>query len=1134
MKKCIFFVLLVLFLVLIARTSSDTYNIPNYDSRVRDWIVENPLDFSNTIQMNSGASSSKTTLDSSLAVIVNGDSVLIRTRFNDEYDLLQHIEVFSETEIGDNHPFEWKYSWLIPKTNSNNSIASIYSGYKVIHQMGDDACPRRYNSSLMGGNHGLDAMQIVKSESHNRSSDDIGVEWCDYQGTKKFYIVHIPNDDSLWILPENKGTKNKWNFYYTVSSVDTLYNYAHTDSIVIQNAFSGQMEPVIRDQNKKLFYYNISGDSTEIVYKNFNVYYGSEVKIFESYNIANPDSSLKYITENAGNWTSQPDLNSGEPELNYINTFKFDKWGGCVIDGYTKNYNDIYEYGYGFIQSASLRKDNFNNIFYYMPNVTAITDTSSRTWALDTLENFENGPSSDLYFTSSYWTENDSLPYRMIQFLGNGRDTLSVGYQMAYDTKYGDAKNSIRSDNATVPWRIASTKKSYPNIIDSKVGTTTGNTELNVRSFRGYFDPKKYSNNASCVQFFKTGEGKYKLFLDYHKSVELDCISLPEELHGMKIEPQDCHSNLQLRSDYVSEYGIYVRVVNDYGYGVFELEAYEPKTIYVTLVEDLNNDPYYSNINASLIYNQLWKAILDANDGDIVLVDGGIYTDYYPEYLSDKHWCGIKFDNKYNITVRRDPNSTNNNIASVLDCSGLDSNSVRYGVLIRSSSSIHIDGLEIKNVQQSWDTNSQSALPAGGIVVLDDSNQIPSTNLIFENLNIHNIGGSGLVMIGDCSNTSIINCDSHDNCDSLSEDRGDDADGFGYSTGIGEGVIFIGCRSWRNSDDGFDLWGTEVPVVIDSCWAFNNGYDPENDPETFYGNGVGFKLGFNRSGNATHTVQNCSAVNNQTNGFDSNGSTSVMKLYNNTSYNNNRKNGNTYNFREDSIAAENIIKNNISYGDFTPLNNLYSTGSNNSWNLSVNVNDSDFVSLDSLHMDDDRDSNGNLPVNDFLKLHYSSDLIDKGVDVGLPYFGSAPDLGCFESDYYIHFEGDTLVIHEDSTYVIDEGYTFDVDDELVIKMMDNSIISIGNYSYLVFQSGSELIIDGVATITGDLSMDESVYVNINDNSRLVIETDKVILPGTRIQLGENSKFDIIGQEPVKKKLENSMFKKYIKQTNINK
>ena len=48
-------------------------------------------------------------------------------------------------------------------------------------------------------------------------------------------------------------------------------------------------------------------------------------------------------------------------------------------------------------------------------------------------------------------------------------------------------------------------------------------------------------------------------------------------------------------------------------------------------------------------------------------------------------------------------------------------------------------------------------------------------------------------------------------------------------------------------------------------------------------------------------------------------------------------------------------------------------------------------------VDGPRLADGSLPDLDFLKLSPDSDLIDAGVNVGLPYNGSAPDLGAFES-----------------------------------------------------------------------------------------------------------------------------------------
>ncbi|HPM03265.1 MAG TPA: hypothetical protein PK816_14005, partial [Candidatus Cloacimonadota bacterium] len=57
----------------------------------------------------------------------------------------------------------------------------------------------------------------------------------------------------------------------------------------------------------------------------------------------------------------------------------------------------------------------------------------------------------------------------------------------------------------------------------------------------------------------------------------------------------------------------------------------------------------------------------------------------------------------------------------------------------------------------------------------------------------------------------------------------------------------------------------------------------------------------------------------------------------------------------------------------------------------------DFVSISTVGMDGERNEDGSLPYLPFLRLHESSDLIDRGTDVGYSFNGSAPDLGAYES-----------------------------------------------------------------------------------------------------------------------------------------
>ena len=69
---------------------------------------------------------------------------------------------------------------------------------------------------------------------------------------------------------------------------------------------------------------------------------------------------------------------------------------------------------------------------------------------------------------------------------------------------------------------------------------------------------------------------------------------------------------------------------------------------------------------------------------------------------------------------------------------------------------------------------------------------------------------------------------------------------------------------------------------------------------------------------------------------------------------------------------------------------------NNSWDLSIAADYTDFISTSETDALAPRQADGSLPDNGFARLKPGSALIDKGVDVGITYFGSAPDLGAYE------------------------------------------------------------------------------------------------------------------------------------------
>jgi hypothetical protein len=270
----------------------------------------------------------------------------------------------------------------------------------------------------------------------------------------------------------------------------------------------------------------------------------------------------------------------------------------------------------------------------------------------------------------------------------------------------------------------------------------------------------------------------------------------------------------------------------------------------------------------------------------------------------------------------------------------------------------------------------------------------------------------------------VLNCDSYLNYDP--QNHGGNADGFGAkgptscTTCLGPGNVFRGCRSWYNSDDGFDLWWAHNAVRIENCWAWRNGNNIWGDPGPWAGNGVGIKLG---QGPGAHKIIHCMSYYNRLSGFDlnrSNGDTEVngVYVYNCTGVNN-QDNGNLNNFKflnhTPPTGAVHTLRNNLSYLGSTNIGSQIDD-ENNSWN-GFTVTGADFASLDpnftaitnpntytnanSVGIDQPRGPDGELPKLKFLRLANTSSLIDAGIDVNVPFYGDAPDLGAFE-----HIDGD--------------------------------------------------------------------------------------------------------------------------------
>jgi hypothetical protein len=220
---------------------------------------------------------------------------------------------------------------------------------------------------------------------------------------------------------------------------------------------------------------------------------------------------------------------------------------------------------------------------------------------------------------------------------------------------------------------------------------------------------------------------------------------------------------------------------------------------------------------------------------------------------------------------------------------------------------------------------------------------------------------------------SCIRCDSYNNIGVKGISIGN-IDGFGAH---GDGVTFKECRSWNNSDDGYDCINSKGANTFDSCWAFNMNAGGDSN---------GFKVGgWGKTAidfvPPVHTVKNCLSVNNGAHGFYANHQPGQAATWtNNTGYGNKKENFvmlecASISNPTDIPGTKEILHYNLSYKDnsLDEANLPAENNTNNSWNeADKSISANDFQSIDASQLTKERGQNGELPEITFMKLNNSS------------------------------------------------------------------------------------------------------------------------------------------------------------------
>ncbi len=410
------------------------------------------------------------------------------------------------------------------------------------------------------------------------------------------------------------------------------------------------------------------------------------------------------------------------------------------------------------------------------------------------------------------------------------------------------------------------------------------------------------------------------------------------------------------------------------------------------------NDATGDGSKANPFYS-LQKAVDLINAGDTIYMAGGVYS-YSARVNINKGGTAAEM-----ITLRSAPGEH-----AILDFSSMADDDANQGIRL-TGSYWHFYGFDIKGAGDNGLLIERNKPIGGTYVDIKDKNEDGHDNLI-ELCNFYENRDAGLQLKNLAAYNRIINCDSYYNRDATDGD----ADGFAPKLTVGTGNYFYGCRSWQNSDDGWDLYlkckedgfPQDMVTTMENCWTFMNGF--YKDGTAGKGNGNGFKLGGSSGKDQSHNsiLIRCLSFDNLQKGFDQNSNAGNMTLVNCTGF---AKpyldNSSHYTFRIDGTSLPSgkqlVATNCVSIGDgvtdrkkslWAPCEMLGGVITTSDWVTA----EADYVAIDTTGVRGPRKADGSLPDINFMYIKAgNTKLIDKGTLVnGVKFVGTAPDLGAFE------------------------------------------------------------------------------------------------------------------------------------------
>lgn len=480
----------------------------------------------------------------SMRVVVDDDTIYIRTPWSTSYDLLQTFD----TDYYTNNMATYTDAYLIAKSTSDRDIATAAVAVQIAtDSMPDDVCPLVFNGTYIGGNHGANVVVNASVTSHGKTDVDVGSEWTD-TNNKKWYILKIVDSGHLWLLSENQATWPTWTFLSSVGGNALTHSAGatHTGSITVSSSALTQLLPITRGHVKTVLAEGTTALTDGVVYA------CDSLEVRHIYEITDVQAILSYVIANRGtdpapDWTNASVASAVTVDV----TYTFNRNGSCTTDNTVTFNQTVAAADLRIIQAAPATLPSGGSLWEYLPG--------SNNYA--TPVDLSTVPAEVLMTATTEYADAENPINRYCQFSKTSGGDPFYGMMIGFYTGTGAAVPATKIAHSTTAGMVsAGTRKTYPILWNNQ--TFTEGTSVSVTAFRCPLNFTVWPD-ATCVAWYWVGDDIY-LMIDYHEDFD-GTLALSADLANKTVTVVESEGDITVGSTTTSAGALSVTVENNYG-----------------------------------------------------------------------------------------------------------------------------------------------------------------------------------------------------------------------------------------------------------------------------------------------------------------------------------------------------------------------------------------------------------------------------------------------------------------------------------------------------------------------------------------------------------------------------------------